>query len=63
MNTSVTEPENSGGVHRPDPRGDDGQRHRAEFEHGIVESAKPRSSNARSRAASKKLRPVTNHAS
>jgi hypothetical protein len=36
-----------------DPRGDNGQRHGAEFEHGIVESAEPRSSNARSRAAFK----------
>jgi len=32
-----------------DPRCDNGQRHRAEFEHGIAESAEPRISNARSR--------------
>jgi hypothetical protein len=36
-----------------DPRGDNRQRHRAELEHGVVESAEPRSSDARSRAASK----------
>jgi hypothetical protein len=36
-----------------DPRRDNGQRYRAELEHRIVESAEPRSSNARSRAAFK----------
>jgi len=36
-----------------DPCSDNGQRYRAEFEHRIVESAEPRSSNARSRAAFK----------
>jgi len=36
-----------------DPRGDNGQRYRAKLEHGIVERAEPRSSNARSRAAFK----------
>jgi len=36
-----------------DARGNNGQRHRAELEHRIVESAEPRSSNARSRAAFK----------
>src|SRR6266567_8905415 len=36
-----------------DPRRDNGQRDRAELEHGIVERAEPRSSNARSRAAFK----------
>jgi len=36
-----------------DPRGDNRQRHRADLEHGIVGRADPRSSNARSRAASK----------
>ena len=29
-----------------DPRRDNGQRYRAELEHGIVESAEPRNSNA-----------------
>jgi len=36
-----------------DPRGDNEQRYPAELEHRIVESAEPRSSNARSRAAFK----------
>jgi len=35
------------------PRRHNGQRYPAELEHSIVESAKPRSSNARSRAASR----------
>jgi hypothetical protein len=35
-----------------DPRRHNGQRYRAELEHGIVESAEPRIFNGRSRAAS-----------
>jgi len=35
-----------------DPRRHNGQRYRAELEHGIVESAEPRSFNGRSGAAS-----------
>jgi hypothetical protein len=53
LRAALSEPENSGRVHRPDPRSDNGQRHRAEFEDGIVKSAEPRIFNARSRAASK----------
>jgi hypothetical protein len=39
-----------------DPRSDNRERYRAELEHGIAERAEPRSSNARSRAASKNYR-------
>jgi hypothetical protein len=45
-----------------DPRRDNGQRYRAELEHGIVESAKPRRTNACLRAASNSTT-VANHAS
>jgi hypothetical protein len=45
-----------------DPRGDNGQRYRAELEHGVMESAEPDSSNARS-ALHPKLRqsPMIHH--
>jgi hypothetical protein len=33
IRAALSEPEKSGGVHRPDPRGDNGQQYRAELEH------------------------------
>ncbi len=62
LRTALSQPENSGGLHRPDPRRDNVYRYRAELKHRIAERAEPRSSSARSRAASKLRRsPMMHH--